>query len=828
MTKSKSRSKSKSGLTAQQKADIFGIVLALVGGLLLLALFSPSQSFLTGGILSVFGLLFGWLAFILPLSLLILGVYIFLRRFSKDLPIPGAEQVIGMFLLFFCALVGIHFLQSAFTGIASADLVALHQGGGWFGGSLLEWFLQQLGVSATAVVLVVWLLLSLLLTFSISLVDIIGVFVNFWQTWMTARAEQTARKGQRSARQLPVYLDEDDEPEATAPPARRVPPERKPERATRAEPAQRTVPASQPPLATPATPAQAKGTPPQSAPAIAGLPTNTQSDTVPGQVWVLPDFSKILRPGTEGKEDDKLDRQRTAIIEETLEAFGAPASVVEVNRGPTITQYGVEPGFLEQRSGKRVKVKVNKIVSLSDDLALALAAASVRIEAPVPGKGFVGIEVPNTEGSTVTLRDIMESESFAKVKGALKIALGKDVSGEALATDLGSMPHLLIAGTTGSGKSVCVNSIICALLLIHTPETLRFIMVDPKRVELTGYNGIPHLLAPVVTDVERVVGTLQWVAREMDGRYTKFAEAGARNIDDYNKKLKNQGQKLLPYLVVIIDELADLMMLAPDETEKIIARLAQMARATGIHVILATQRPSVDVVTGLIKANFPSRISFAVASSIDSRVILDAPGAEKLLGKGDMLFMAADSPAPLRAQGVFVSDGEIQEIVRYWRGAIIPAPTPTPNAEPARTTPPLRVASTPPLSSTPTPQNAQPVVAPGSVGGRRIVSPAPSQPLPWEEDPAEPAAPTRQSGLWEEIEALEREGERDELFDDAVKVVRELKKASISLLQRRLRIGYTRSAKLIDMMEEAGIVGPQKPGAQQREVLNFGSEQKES
>ncbi len=299
------------------------------------------------------------------------------------------------------------------------------------------------------------------------------------------------------------------------------------------------------------------------------------------------------------------------------------------------------------RGGKRTKVKVGKIAGLADDLALALAARSIRIQAPVPGKGYVGIEVPNSAKALVSLRDVMESAEYGRMKSPLRVGLGQNVAGQPIGADLAAMPHLLIAGTTGSGKSVCVNGLIACLLLQNTPDDLRLVMIDPKRVELTGYNGIPHLAAPVVVDMDRVIGTLQWALREMDNRYKLFAGAGARNISEYNKKMRRDpNAQKLPYIVIIIDELADLMMLAPEDTERSITRLAQMARATGIHMVIATQRPSVDVVTGLIKANFPARIAFAVASSTDSRVILDSTGAERLLGQGDMLFQSPDAAAP--------------------------------------------------------------------------------------------------------------------------------------------------------------------------------------
>ncbi len=349
-----------------------------------------------------------------------------------------------------------------------------------------------------------------------------------------------------------------------------------------------------------------------------------------------------------------VDKERAQIIEQTLASFGVPAHVVEIQRGPTVTQFGVEPDFIETRQG-RTRVRVSQIVRLTDDLALALAAPRIRIQAPVPGHMYVGIEVPNTEISLVALRELIESDAFKKMRSPLRFALGKDVAGRAAACDLSAMPHLMIAGTTGSGKSVCVNAILSCLLLNNTPAELRLVLVDPKRVELTAYNGIPHLLAPVITETDKVIGALQWVIREMDSRFRKFAESGVRDIKAYNAKTNPH----LPYLVVVIDELADLMMLAAEETERSLTRLAQLARATGIHLIIATQRPSVDVLTGLIKANFPARIAFAVASNTDSRVILDQPGAERLLGRGDMLFQAPDAPAPVRLQGAYVSDAEI-------------------------------------------------------------------------------------------------------------------------------------------------------------------------
>jgi DNA segregation ATPase FtsK/SpoIIIE-like protein len=517
--------------------------------------------------------------------------------------------------------------------------------------------------------------------------------------------------------------------------------------------------------------------------------------------WRLPDYRTLLSVGSEQEFDRERLLQQARTIEETLGSFGAPGRVVEVNTGPVITQFGVEPDYLTGRNNKKQRVKVSAIAALDKDLQLALGAKSIRVEAPVPGKGYVGIEVPNEESSLVSLRDVMESGDFKKHQGKspLAIALGQSVSGAPISADLSSMPHLLVAGTTGSGKSVCVNSIITSILAYNTPDRVKFIMVDPKRVELTGYNGIPHLVAPVVVELERIVGVLKWVTREMDDRYTRFSDIGARNIEDYNKVRDPKTSEPMPYIVVIIDELADLMMLAPEETERTITRIAALARATGIHLVIATQRPSVDVVTGLIKANFPARIAFAVAGSVDSRVILDQPGAERLLGRGDMLYLSGDSPAPLRLQGVFVSDMEIQNIVRYWKMQGIDQPKqPSIN-----------------ISTNVAPQEKPKAVMPR---GDRV-----KQQAFWDSNMAASNLPadmaSKESSL--DAEALTGDtGGEDDLYEQAVELVRRLDRASVSLLQRRLRIGYTRAARLIDTMEARGVIGPAKEGSSKpRDVI---------
>ncbi len=707
-------------LSPERKMDILGVLLAVTGSIVLLSLL-PTGAGLLERWATFWKRAFGWGAYLFPITLILLGVWLILRAVER-IPPPTSARMLGVALLFFDLITWLHFFlfpQSVGEGYTFA---AAGRGGGYVGATLEGALVTALGWWGAAVVLFAFLLIGLVLALDISVVDLFRWIPPLWLRLQDAWDEWRATRRKRPAYSAGVAPDA----------------------------------ATTPPLDSPAATAVAHTA---DEPALAVEPRS----------WALPPVADILDPGDQMNASDEIDRERVRIIEETLASFGAPAHVVEINRGPTITQFGVEPDFIE-RGGRRTRVRVGKIAALADDLALALAAQRIRIQAPVPGKGYVGIEVPNERISLVALRDIIESEAFQRLKSPLRIALGQDVSGNAVAADLTTMPHLLVAGATGSGKSVCVNAIVCCLLLHNTPDDLRLLMVDPKRVELTGYNGIPHLLAPVVVEMDRVIGALQWVTREMDSRYQKFAEVGARNLADYNARMVAQGQPRLPYLVVVIDELADLMMLAPDETERTLTRLAQLARATGIHLIVSTQRPSTDVVTGLIKANFPARIAFAVASGVDSRVILDQPGAERLLGRGDMLFQAPDAPAPVRLQGAYVSDNEIARLVMYWRGF-------------------SGLVETTPVAS------QRPVDAPPN------------------------GIPLKQKPLWEDMEPKE---DLDPLFDEAVALVRRQGRASISMLQRRLRIGYTRAARLIETMEDKGIVSPPQPGTHQREVLDYG------
>lgn len=715
-----------SGLSLDRKLDIIGVFLSLLGMLTLLSLLSASHGSLTGGWVEIIARAFGIGRYVFPFGLLLAGLWLVLRNFER-IPQLALERLLGIVLLFVNLLVTVHFVSYL---INQKDILAMAEaggGGGYVGAMVLDVLLTSLGRGGAGVALLAWLLIALALSLDVTVLELFD-----WISPIFVRINIGTRRIIQS-RRSPLEAGE--------------------------EPFQEFSPLPN------SLSESASGTPS----AADQFPVLKPGMQVQQRDWVLPPIADILDAGGEVSYDDEIDRQRARIIEETLASFGAPARVEEINRGPTITQFGVEPGFVESRSG-RMRVRVSKIAALADDLALALSARTIRIQAPVPGKGFVGIEVPNDEVAMVALRDVIENEAFKRLKSPLRFALGQNVAGMAVAADLAGMPHLLIAGATGSGKSVCVNALISCLLLNNSPDDLRLIMVDPKRVELTGYNGIPHLLAPVVVEMERVVAALQWVTREMDMRYRKLAEAGSRNIQDYNKKQAGRGGAKLPYLVVIIDELADLMMLAPDETERTVTRLAQLARATGIHLVIATQRPSVDVVTGLIKANFPARVAFAVASGVDSRVILDQPGAERLLGRGDMLFQAPDAPAPVRLQGVFVSDSETQRLVQYWRGF-----------------------------------SSSEVTTQVAVGG--IVDALPSN------------LPLKQLPMWDEIT---NEEETDPLMNESIDLVRRQGRASISMLQRRLRIGYTRAARLIEAMEEKGIISPPEPGSGAREILDYG------
>jgi len=800
-------------LAIMRQGEVWGLVLILLGVVTLLAMLSPRQGALTSWWIEQLRVFVGDGVLLLVLLMIGIGLWGVLRGIGRLAYVPWYRPL-GAILLFLAIVIGLH-MDGSITDAQALAMAQAGEGGGLLGYGLSELLISTLGYPlawATVIALAVaglMLLIGplLLATGALAMLwlrqrrddrdiaagwagngdGVPSVEPSWWERFMARLRSFSAGRPEL----------EPDEPSLViggqnGRPARVV---------------------GEPPAATPEQTAagQSRGPAPGSADSL--IPRIIGG----GRAWRLPDVAEILEEAEDVEISHDDIKERAHIIEQTLADFGLPVRVVEANPGPAVTQFGLQPGYRERRRSRdelrreaeellkqrgygtsrrpiteellketaeneidkyeRVKIKVSKIQSLTNDLALALSASPIRIEAPVPGRPMVGLEVPNTQKALVSLRGVLESDTFHQMKSALRIALGQDTSGQSAVADLGRMPHLLVAGATGSGKSVCVNSIIATLLLTHTPDTLRFLMIDPKMVELITYNGIPHLLSPVVVEVERAVPLLRWATGEMDRRYKLFSKEGARNVEAYNEKLVKRGEPVLPFIILVIDELADLMMAAPDDVERYICRLAQMSRATGIHLIIATQRPSVDVVTGLIKANFPSRIAFAVTSQIDSRVILDTPGAEALLGRGDMLFMRPDSSKLERLQGCFVSDGELEKLVRYWKG--------------------VRVTEG------------------GAVEGELAPPPGglSAMPPPRPEDVV-------QAPLWDELIQQQREAQNsDDLYDDAVTVVRQAGRASVSLLQRRLRVGYSRAARLIDLMEERGVVGPDQGGSLGREVL---------
>lgn len=481
-----------------------------------------------------------------------------------------------------------------------------------------------------------------------------------------------------------------------------------------------------------------------------------------GQKVDLPPL-ELLLDTQKNISDESFIHSKAIQIEKTMEEFGVPARVAGYRVGPTIIQYAVEPGFVEKVNEEgdvvRKKVRVAQIATLHKDLTLALAVDRLRIEAPIPNHSYVGIEIPNQNITIVRLKSILQSETFVKTRSPLNLALGLDVAGNPVIADLARMPHLLVAGTTGSGKSVCITSFITCLAFNNSPDDLKIAILDPKMVELVRFNGLPHLFGKVETQLDRMLGILVWAIKEMDNRYRLMEAVNARDLDTYNLKMMRRGHAKLPRIVIFIDELADLMLSAPDQTEGYLVRLAQMARATGIHLIVATQRPSTDIITGLIKANFPARISFMMASSIDSRVILDTNGAETLMGSGDLLFIDPEASGPQRAQGVLVDDREIEKIIAYWQN---------------------------------------------KAGGQ----------------PQETIAP------WEDLVPIIGD-DSDRLIEAAIELIKKEGRASTSRLQRKLRIGFPRAARLMDELEERGIVGPSEAGGREREVFMDKSESPE-
>ena len=713
--------------------EIIGVLLIALALLSLLALSNLTRGSLSDGWSNLLYWLFGWGAFAFVAMLGALGVLIIARTQNIVLATPW-RSIIAIEIAFFALLP----VLTAFGAFEDKDLwrmITQGNGGGVVGWGLLTIVAPIFSRHAAGFLYLVILIVALTVGLRLP-----------WLTWY-------ARLKVWLVRRRPIETVEAPATSAAmpSPPAQSIEEEIVPPQAvivTAKSLDQQPVQATQLPLKIVKT---------------AEVPAPLKRERV------LPSPDLLEGHTSESIAQEEI-AHKTEVIENTLRQFGLEAKVVRVSQGPAVTQYGVEPGYIE-RPGvdgevRRQKVRVAQISSLQNDLALALAAPSLRIEAPVPGQSFVGIEVPNDAIEMVGLRGVLESEAFGKLKAKapLAFALGRDVSGMAVAADLASMPHILIAGTTGSGKSVCINAIIMSLIMDNTPDNLRIVMIDPKMVELLRYNGLPHLYGKVETEIERIVGVLRWVTREMDSRYKKFSELGVRHVNEYNAHMLEKGLDKLPFMAVLIDELSDLMMSAPVEVEKTICRIAQMARATGIHLVIATQRPSTDVVTGLIKANFPARIAFAVASGVDSRVILDGVGAETLLGKGDMLFLSPTANGPVRVQGCYAGEREIDRVADFWRAQY---------ADEERA------------------------------------------PAPWEASKAQQLEELAQAGA--ATAALEDDDEV--LLAKAIELVKQHRQASASWLQRKMRLGYPKAAYLIDRMEQMGIVGPVQEAGRARQVL---------
>ncbi|HPZ44388.1 MAG TPA: DNA translocase FtsK, partial [Bacillota bacterium] len=645
----------------EMKCEILGIAFVALGVLGIVCLLSPSSGLISQFVDRVLKGLAGEGRYIFPLLLVLAGLRLVFKRSKTRI----SERMYGAGLLYLVALTSFHLMippEDSFKAGIAGD------GGGIMGALLSYGFRKSFGITGTYIILITAGVISLLLLTNLSLLAIARGLVE--------RCKTLFKKG-LSRMESFLFVDEEEE-SAREKENNKKDSHPKPviidsgERITIMEPTEISTGESLQEKEVQEPPPSSENSP-DSAPVSTGQTDFGQDKDRDEEISILehektaglssyklPPLTLLARPNRiKNTRYNKDISENVRILEDTLESFGINAKVIQVSRGPAITRYEIQPP-----SG----VKVSRIVSLADDIALSMAAPGVRIEAPIPGKAAVGIEVPNKEISMVHLRDLLETQEFIQSKSKLTIALGKDIAGNPVIGDLGKMPHLLIAGATGSGKSVCLNTLIASILFKATPDEVKLLMIDPKMVELATYNGIPHLVTPVVTDPRKAATSLRWAVKEMERRYELFAAAGVRDITRYNKLMKTKepdGNSMpLPFIIVIIDELADLMIVAPADVEDAICRLAQMARAAGMHLVVATQRPSVDVITGLIKANIPSRISFAVSSQIDSRTILDMSGAEKLLGKGDMLFLPVGAAKPIRVQGAYLSDREVEELVK--------------------------------------------------------------------------------------------------------------------------------------------------------------------
>lgn len=723
--------------------ELQAILLIALGIIAVLCFYTEASASPLGSAVKTFGLgLFGIMGYFLPPLLLVYGIHSLIKRdFS-----PYRKRYILVLLFLFFAAGFVHI----FRGEISWDF-GLHyraqQAGGMLG-ALLATILVKLTGEAISVVL---LLLALLLSF----VGITGIsvseIVEKLRVWIAA--QKSAREAKASAlapvQEKPVRQKKN--------PIEKPTPKEEEEpfnfedikifthdqMTVNDMPTDEEIPISAPQDAAdePAPEKKEDAGPPVAVSEIEAEITERKEE----RIYIYPSTDILAKPKLSKTDKPEDLRESAKKLIDTLKSFGVEAKILEVTKGPNITRYELQPS---------AGVKVSKIVNLADDIALNLAATGVRIEAPIPGKAAVGIEVPNKNAATVTLREMLETSEFRDFKAKTAFAVGKDISGQTMVADLSKMPHLLIAGATGSGKSVCINTLIASLIYKASPDDVRLLMIDPKVVELKVYNGLPHLLIPVVTDPRKAAGALNWAVTEMLRRYKLFSESNVRNLAGYNEYLVSEGEKTMESVIIVVDELADLMMAAPHEVEDAICRLAQMGRAAGMHLVIATQRPSVDVITGLIKANIPSRIAFAVASQIDSRTILDMMGAEKLLGKGDMLYLPYGAAKPIRLQGAFISDKEVEDLVNFVKGD-----------EEA--------------------EYDEEIMEKLEHGDEHT-----------EDDP----------------------GDSDELLSQAIEIAVESGQISVSMVQRRLKVGYSRAGRIVDQMEARGIIGPHE-GSKPRQVL---------
>ncbi len=688
---------------SQYFRDIFGIFLIMLTVITLFALFGWSKGTLINQWDVLLRKLFGIGSYFVALGFFILGIDTLLETIKPDRRIPLGKilQLEGMVfcLLPLLSILNTHSLENAINGMHGGII-------GWGLGSLFLFIMPPLPSALLLILLIVFLFLS-----GTGLLQLLFSGIDKWsQDILNKTAVKPANvEIEENIKPQSSMFDEDLTDEKQYPQS--------------------------------------------------SIQPATANTNRPGN---LPSLDLLITENTYETDEEHI-RNTAILIERTLQEFQVPTRVVGYRVGPTVTQYAIELGFKEiQRPDgtiHRKKIRISQISNLQRDLARALSAERLRIEAPVPGHSYVGIEVANPKSTIVRLRSLLESNAFKKITGKpLTLTLGRDVSGECVMADLSSMPHLLIAGTTGSGKSVCLEALITSLIMNNSPAELRLAMLDPKMVELVRFNGLPHLLGQVETELDRMLTVLRWALVEMENRYRMLESVHTRDLDAYNRKMKRQNRLSLPRIVILIDELADLMMIAPDQTEHSLTRLAQKARATGIHLVVATQRPSTDVVTGMIKANFPARIAFQVATGIDSRVIIDTGGAEDLLGNGDMLYVDPTVRSPIRAQGVLISDSEIERVIEYWQEEFTNQGT--------------------------------------------------------KETFTKPEAP------WEEM-IIQEENQGDKLFDKAVAEVRNSGRANASWLQRSLHIGYPRAASLLDKMEEEGIVGATQSGGRDRKILPY-------